>query len=618
MRAAREFFLLLLFFLVLQFELASDNNNNGLEAEEVIITLITQHLMSQNIVLVIPSDGANVGVDLNRVLKTHPLPSIRGSLLAAIILTHHDPPTLLLNHLLYKTDWNPAYLVIIFLHPPVNSNTAATTVLSHPVVQRSRYILLLLRPSARKIIVSCRNSSNTSSKFCFNLRPQFFAYTSFPTQRTPKGLSLLKAPLGPWNALRHNFDGEKKHSSSLFHGEKIRFSSLLDREKSRSSSVLDGEKSRSSSLLNGDKIHRFSLLHGQNIRSSSLFPPRFTHFGGKVLKVSILCVDEPFAYENDRGECVGMNIDALELMADKLGFRYVLDPPDDIEWGLKLNGTWTGMFGHMLYGNKHLIINEMQPTLDRIADFDYTYPYWEDGFGIMVPNPAPLPRWRNVLHPFSVLTWVLLALTTVLCSSLFAFLLTCYDNTGDSIGIALKVFGALVSQSAPHLSNIQTAWVRIWLIVWWITVGIFASMYSGNLVAWLTVTVFPPILRTVQHLALSDQISFVPEALRTSDNPAFGILGRKLFLPDDVDPDDTIGDLVKLVLRGDHAIISTLDHIIFNQHRRNLTQFTYILEERLRINEPLTTEHLQGAFILHGIGILSALFILMLERLLFA
>ncbi|KAK3886177.1 hypothetical protein Pcinc_009637 [Petrolisthes cinctipes] len=102
MRAAREFFLLLLFFLVLQFELASgteksplsppppssskrrlyarksdnnnnnsndNNNNNGLEAEEVIITLITQHLKDQNIVLVIPSDGVNVGVDLNRVLK---------------------------------------------------------------------------------------------------------------------------------------------------------------------------------------------------------------------------------------------------------------------------------------------------------------------------------------------------------------------------------------------------------------------------------------------------------------------------------------------------------------------------------------------------------------------
>ncbi|KAK3888774.1 hypothetical protein Pcinc_007191 [Petrolisthes cinctipes] len=41
-----------------------------------------------------------------------------------------------------------------------------------------------------------------------------------------------------------------------------------------------------------------------------------------------------------------------------------------------------------------------------------------------------------------------------------------------------------------------------------------------------------------------------------------------------------------------------------------------LYKAQLRINEPLTTEHLQGAFLLHGIGILSALFILLLERLL--
>lgn len=84
------------------------------------------------------------------------------------------------------------------------------------------------------------------------------------------------------------------------------------------------------------------------------------------------------------------------------------------------------------------------------------------------------------------------------------------------------------------------------------------------------------------RLAMPNYGSFVPDALRESDNAAYAILGRTLYLPPTVDPNDVISDLVPLLLDGDHAIIVTLDYVIFNWYKRNLTHFSYVLDERVR------------------------------------
>lgn len=78
--------------------------------------------------------------------------------------------------------------------------------------------------------------------------------------------------------------------------------------------------------------------------------------------------------------------------------------------------------------------------------------------------------------------------------------------------------------------------------------------------------------------------SFVPDALRESDNAAYATLGKTLYLPPTVDPNDVISDLVPLLLDGDHAIIVTLDYVIFNWYKRNLTHFSYVLDERVSIS----------------------------------
>lgn len=76
--------------------------------------------------------------------------------------------------------------------------------------------------------------------------------------------------------------------------------------------------------------------------------------------------------------------------------------------------------------------------------------------------------------------------------------------------------------------------------------------------------------------------SFVPGELRESDNADYATLGRTMFVPKTVNPNDFISDVVPYLLNGTHAIIVTLDYVIFHWYIKNLTHVSYILEEKVR------------------------------------
>lgn len=78
-----------------------------------------------------------------------------------------------------------------------------------------------------------------------------------------------------------------------------------------------------------------------------------------------------------------------------------------------------------------------------------------------------------------------------------------------------------------------------------------------------------------------DYGSFVPHALKTSDNPTLATLGKNLYLAPVTDNDDIYSHLRKKVLQGDHAIIVTVDYLIFMQYKRQLTHLTYIMEDKV-------------------------------------
>lgn len=67
-----------------------------------------------------------------------------------------------------------------------------------------------------------------------------------------------------------------------------------------------------------------------------------------------------------------------------------------------------------------------------------------------------------------------------------------------------QILAGLVNQAAPMLGEVQASWARMWLLCWWLVVDILCSVYTGNLVAVLTVPVFPSRLHTAHDLATSN------------------------------------------------------------------------------------------------------------------
>ncbi|KAK4328523.1 hypothetical protein Pmani_001000 [Petrolisthes manimaculis] len=549
----------------------------------------------------------------------------KGTLLTALIIFQHDPINFL-HQLANNTKWNPSYVVLFCLNPNVNT----TTVLFQPVVQRSHFILLL-----QPIITRVQSQHQQG-------RQRLVAYTSRPPHvhtDTHEGSSrLIKEPL--------------------------------------THTVTDTDTDTHEGLI---KVP-LGVWDPQKFTSRrELFPPRYDNFGDSVIDVTIQCYDQPFLYLlHDQyapvNDCMGINIDTLEILAHKLRFKFTLYTPKEVVWGYKKDGIWYGNMAEMMYRGKHLNINVMQPSPDRASDFDYIYPYWDTSFAFLLPNPPPLPRWRNVYYPFSTLSWVLLLLSTLTVSILVSLLLHYVHGVPDPVGVGFKVACGLLSQASPMLGDLQIPWARVLLLIWWLVVDVVASIYTGNLVAVLSVPAYPNSIHTVKELVASnikpgmvDYGSFVPQALRDSENPLLATLGQRLYLDTDVKLVGPYDAMIEKVFEKTHSLLVVYDYLRVVRTKTNITKTTYMMKEtvfksymtwfllrntpythtfsfyvrrlletgvmaklyknhvgvliedggkvKLRINGVLNLDHLQGAFILLGLGVTVAVMVFLRERL---
>ena len=65
------------------------------------------------------------------------------------------------------------------------------------------------------------------------------------------------------------------------------------------------------------------------------------------------------------------------------------------------NGTWDGLLGEVIDGDKNFTINYFTITQERLDYFDSSVSYFREGFGFALKNPAPYPPWTSLIYPFS-------------------------------------------------------------------------------------------------------------------------------------------------------------------------------------------------------------------------
>ena len=175
---------------------------------------------------------------------------------------------------------------------------------------------------------------------------------------------------------------------------------------------------------------------------ADLFLDRHPNMEGAVLYLGSWCDDFPFIYFNHKTDdhCIGANLDALTLIANKFNFSFVVQTKtQDQNWGALEHGRWTGMLGDLVYNNKHLVINLFLVNYERWRDFDTTYPYHAEGFGFLAPLPPPVPQWQSITYPFTGVMWLAVVVCTLVVSLLSTALSAILVKNGDYVRHVLMV-----------------------------------------------------------------------------------------------------------------------------------------------------------------------------------
>ncbi|XP_069128791.1 glutamate receptor 4-like [Argopecten irradians] len=246
------------------------------------------------------------------------------------------------------------------------------------------------------------------------------------------------------------------------------------------------------------------------------------------IKIITTVLAQPFVQlkeKNDNGkpfqEYEGFCVDLLkEITATNLvNFTYKFVVQKDDEYGVKVNGSWTGMIGEIVRRDAHLAVAPLTITKEREADVDFTKPFMKTGISIMIKRPdKQKPGVFSFKEPLSNMVWVCITVGFLAVSTIL-FLVGRFSPyewkensaTGPSDDFSMlnslwSNLGALMMQGSdifPRSISGRTA-----ESAWWFFTLILISSYTANLAAFLTVEQFSIPIDSVDDLAKQQTIKY--------------------------------------------------------------------------------------------------------------
>ncbi|XP_071079937.1 uncharacterized protein [Haliotis cracherodii] len=268
---------------------------------------------------------------------------------------------------------------------------------------------------------------------------------------------------------------------------------------------------------NGQRLR----LNGRVLRNKSvglsneIFENDKNGFNNRTFRVGILPWP-PFIYKSkDNRTFTGLNVDLLNELSLKLNFSYVFVEPLDQEWGRIIDGNWTGLIADIANGRTDMVIAPITISDVRETVMDFTQAYFYVHSMIILAKQDPEGnQWLTLVAPFRYEVHICI-LFSLIFSSVFLFVVeevhpvnVWLDRRLSELRIRFGDilwyhFGALMANGGAYLPRTQSG--RSVLACWWLLTVILAATYSGNLIAFLTVTTEKPPFDTLGEMVAQNE-----------------------------------------------------------------------------------------------------------------
>lgn len=196
--------------------------------------------------------------------------------------------------------------------------------------------------------------------------------------------------------------------------------------------------------------------------------------------------------------CVGLSIDLLKILSDRVGFDYELFEVEDRIWGSRQpNGEWNGLVRSILDKKADFIMTSMKITPERNEAVDFTVPFLETGITIIVAIREGAVSPTAFLEPYDYPAWCLILVFSVHATGASIFIFEWLSPVGLHQGktsirehkfslfrsfwlIWAMLFGASVNTDNPR--GVSSRFLGN---VWALFALVFLASYTANLAAFM-------------------------------------------------------------------------------------------------------------------------------------
>ena len=372
----------------------------------------------------------------------------------------------------------------------------------------------------------------------------------------------------------------------------------------------------------------------------------------------------------------GLEIKLLHVISRAINSSLVfLPPPSALQlWGKSYqNGTWTGIKGNVVHGRADVCVAAVVLAADTSAVMDPTVTYFKGGYVWVVPYPASFPRWLCVFRVFTAFAWLEIVATVLFVSVVMFWLSRGPTNQMDaprtvSANIC-DTCAVLLGISLPQIP--KSLYIRIFFIFWVAYSLAVSTIYQAFLTSFLTEPGFLTPVKNLDELLDSGiEYSYVPIIRRFLDSSD---IKHKEIMKSKEDCLNTTACLERVAITRDLALCvarNVMDYTVFDRFHdadgmplvypfdHDFLQYNVVMypkkgsplldafnqvivhvmqaglldkwynddiykaKMRARKNSKtdkddgysvFSTTHLQGAFVLYGIGNVLGLLLLLLE-----